>query len=240
MFCESCGSLIPDGHSFCSNCGARVVSPAAQAPTAVATPAPAPVAPAPAQPVQSIYHQPTYQQPTYQQPAYQPVQPLYQQPVYQAQPIYQQPVYQQVQPTTPKKRVRVNGAATAGLVLGIVTFTTCWFMWFIIFVPLFFGFLGLIFSIVGLARKNASGKGRAVAGLILSILGIIFALLFRFFVFPNYINSFIEELDAPLDLYDTNYSNNDANSFLIDGDFVNTDDGYVSGVLHIDGYRVDF
>ena len=45
MYCESCGSLIPDGHSFCSNCGTPVAGPQVQ-PAQAAAPAPAP-APAP-------------------------------------------------------------------------------------------------------------------------------------------------------------------------------------------------
>ena len=57
MFCESCGSSVPDGTSICPNCG----SPIAQA------------------------AQPAYQQPAYQQPVYQ--QPAYQQPVVQVQPV---------------------------------------------------------------------------------------------------------------------------------------------------------
>jgi hypothetical protein len=57
MFCESCGSQVPDGQSFCSNCGAPVVQ---------AAPQPA------AQPAQ----------PVYQQPVAQPVQP-----VVQVQPV---------------------------------------------------------------------------------------------------------------------------------------------------------
>ena len=39
MFCESCGSFIPDGQSFCSNCGTPVTN---QAPAQEAAPAPAP------------------------------------------------------------------------------------------------------------------------------------------------------------------------------------------------------
>ena len=55
MYCESCGSFIPDGQSFCTNCGAPVTASAAKpvqaaAPVAapVAVPAAAPAAAAPA------------------------------------------------------------------------------------------------------------------------------------------------------------------------------------------------
>lgn len=43
MYCESCGSFIPDGQAYCSNCGA-------QAPVPKAVPAPQPVA-VPVQPI---------------------------------------------------------------------------------------------------------------------------------------------------------------------------------------------
>ena len=248
MYCESCGSLIPDGHSFCSNCGTPVTRPQAQ-PAPAAAPAPAPVAAAPvvaaapapaAQPVQPV--QPVYQQPVYQQPAVQPVQPVYQQPqpvqpVYQ-QPMYQQPVqpmYQQVAPAAPAKRG--NGPATAGLVFGILTLVFCWIPF------LFWGFalFGLIFSIVGVAKRNASGKGKAIAGLILSVVGLALGIVIQETFWTMVGNEFQKQWDeAVATMYDTSYSNNDANAFFIDGDFVNTDDGYVSGVLHIDGYRVDF
>lgn len=227
MFCESCGSLIPDGHSFCSNCGTPVSRPQAQpaqaAPAPVAAAPVAAAAPAPAaQPVQPVYQQPAVQ------PVYQPVQPVYQ------QPVYQQPVYQQ-SPAAPVKRG--NGPATAGLVFGILTMVFCW-------IPgIFWGFalFGLIFSIIGVAKRNASGKGKAIAGLILTVLGLIFGIVIQETFWTMVGKEFEKEFNSALEtLYDTNYSNNDANSFFIDGDFVNTDDGYVSGVLHIDGYRVDF
>ena len=239
MFCESCGSLIPDGHSFCSNCGTPVSRPQAQ--PAQAAPAPVAAAPVVAAPVAAAAPAPAAQpvQPVYQQPAVQPVQPVYQpvaqpvQPVYQ-QPVYQQPVYQQA-PAAPVKRG--NGPATAGLVFGILTMVFCW-------IPgIFWGFalFGLIFSIIGVAKRNASGKGKAIAGLILTVLGLIFGIVIQETFWTMVGKEFEKEFNAALEtLYDTNYSNNDANSFFIDGDFVNTDDGYVSGVLHIDGYRVDF
>jgi len=69
---------------------------------------------------------------------------------------------------------RTNAMALAGLILGIVAVTfglcCCWG------IP--FNFLGIIFSLVGLAqiRKNPeleTGKGLAIAGLILSILSLV-------------------------------------------------------------------
>ncbi len=181
MYCESCGSFINDGEAFCSNCG----SPAPKN-SAPATPAPAPApqatvqpimqpAPQPAaqpvpQPIQPAYQQP-YQQPQYQQTSYQA--PTYQQPVQMAQPIYQ-PVYQQPVIITPiDNRTRINGAATAGLIFGIINLCTSW-------IPLLNGIpaiLGLIFSIAGVSKKNAGGKGRAIAGLIMSSVGLFICIL---------------------------------------------------------------
>ncbi len=69
-----------------------------------------------------------------------------------------------------------NGMATAGFVLALITLffgwvpVLGWIMWV----------LGLIFSSVGLAKaKSVGGKGRglAIAGLIISLLGVIMILL---------------------------------------------------------------
>ena len=178
MYCESCGSFINDGEAFCSNCGSPAPNKAAPAsPVAAAAPAPAP-APAPqatvqpiAQPYAQPMAQPGYQQPVYQQPSYQA--PTYQQPVQTIQPIYQ-PVYQQPVIITPiDNRKRVNGAATAGLILGIVNVCISW-------LPLFNtlpAILGLVFSIIGLTKKDAGGKGRAIAGLIMSSVGLLIVIL---------------------------------------------------------------
>ena len=243
MYCESCGTFIPDGQSFCSNCGTPISAPAAQSAPAPAPVAAAPVvaaAPAPAaQPVQPVYQQPQaqpvqpvyqQQQPVYQQPVAQPVQPVY-------QPVYQQPVYQQAasNPATPAKRA--NGAATTGLVFGILTLVFCGIPF------LFWGFalFGLIFSIVGLAKRNASGKGKAIAGLILTVIGFVAGIIIQETFWTLVGKEFEKQWDEAIaTMYDTNYSDKDNNNFFIDGDFVNTDDGYVTGVLHIDGYRVDF
>ena len=133
MFCESCGSPVPDGQTNCPNCGAAVYQ----------------AAPQPAA-------QPVYQQPVYQQPV---AQPVYQQPLVQAQPIVM---------AAPQPVRKTNGWGIAGLIFGILTLVTCW----IPVVPLILGFFGLVLSIIGLCMKNA-GKGQAIAGLILTIIGAI-------------------------------------------------------------------
>lgn len=172
MYCESCGSFVPDGQAFCTNCGAPVSVPASPV-----------ISPAGRndQTGQPSYQQPAYQQPAYQQPVYQ--QPVYQQPVppvySQPQPIYQQPV---IITRLPMERKRINGAATAGLILGILSLAICWLPG-LSFIP---SLLGLLFSIIGAARKNAGGKGRAIAGLIMSGIGLLIAVLYLFVMFSDY------------------------------------------------------
>ena len=117
MFCENCGTQIPEGSRFCAGCGKPVAAQSAPAPVQEQFAAPvqeqfvAPVQPqyqAPVQPQYQAPAQPQYQAPV--QPQYQaPVQPQYQasaQPQYQApaQPQYQAPVqpqYSYQQPQQP-------------------------------------------------------------------------------------------------------------------------------------------
>ena len=76
------------------------------------------------------------------------------------------PVIMVTQPN-PATTVRSNGAGVAGLVFGILSLCLGW----IPYIGWIFVLLGLIFSIVGLAKRNAT-KGAAIAGLILSIIGV--------------------------------------------------------------------
>ncbi len=171
MFCESCGSQVPDGQAFCANCGkplSQPVQPAAQ----------------PVQPVQQ-YAQPVAQ-PVYTQPVAQP------QPVVQVQPAPVVVVQQQ-----PAKRG--NGMATAGLVFGILTLVFFWFPG----LDWLFGLLGLIFSIVGVARKNVGGKGAAIAGLILTLLGSIISFVFFFAVLGASLTSYMDAAEQAAQTIDT-------------------------------------
>ena len=264
MYCESCGNFVPDGQAFCANCGApqaqvqKAASVTQAAPVAQAAPVvqAAPVAAQPVvqqtvQPVQQA--QPVYQQPVYQQPVVQPVvQPVYQQPVYTTPAptvIVQQPAVA-AQPQAKPEPKRGNGPATAGLTFGILTFIFSFTSYFVSL----FALLGLIFSIVGLCKKNAPGKGKAVAGLILTVLGVIGAFIFALVIWPltlgaigmgidSLVEDFEDEFSFDEDVfYDTSYSDSglDNDSYYISGDFVNTDKGYVCGVLHIDGVIVEF
>lgn len=83
------------------------------------------------------------------------------------------PQQQQPQPPMPPRQ-QTNGLAVAGLVLGILAIVGSW-------VPVLnaisalLGIVGLILAIVGLAkhRKYGSGKGMAIAGIVLSALAIV-------------------------------------------------------------------
>ena len=264
MYCESCGNFIEDGMAFCENCGSP--APAVEAPAAEASaveakaveaapeaapapaPAPAPYEPAPvtpimatpvAQPVQPVYEQPQYQQSSYQ-PAYQ--QPIYQQPMYQ--PVYQQPTIIYTQPViTPREPKKVNVMATAGLVFGILTLAFCWTWVYSWFSTTIFGLLALVFSIIGLVRKNLGGKGRAIAGLVCAGLGILGTILFWVLIFGLVLGS--TELEEAMyddsDLYSTACGEADSHvSFLEDDIEFDNYGNTSSGTVHVDGYEVNF
>ena len=186
-FCPNCGSANNVGARFCSGCGGPL--PAAQ-PQALVQPQPvqAPVQPAVQQQAQPVYQQsvqppvqqpvqapvqPVQPQPAYQQPIQQPIQP---QPVYQ-QPIQPQPIYQQpaVQPVQSIPAAKSNGLCTAGFVLSLLG----------LFLFGITSILGLIFSVIGLivaGKKKQKGKGKAIAGIIMSVIMIAGAGLFYAFL----------------------------------------------------------
>lgn len=141
MFCESCGSLIPEDQSYCPNCGA-------QAPLQVS------------------------------------------QPVQQASTA--QPVFQQTNAVSAVPSVRPNRLATVGLVFGMLTLFTS----FIPVIPWFLGFFGLLFSILGLVKKNARGKGEAIAGLIMTVIGVVACFLFIEFMWKPAMERIIDSFSG--------------------------------------------
>lgn len=171
MFCESCGASIPDGQAFCSNCGAAAPAQAAPAQAAPVQATPVQPAPAPAP-----------------QPMAQPVQPVqqYAQPVQQAKPVYVQPVV--AVPAQPRKS---SGMAIAGLIMGIFTLIFCW----VPVVSWILGLLGLIFSIIGIAKKNGGAKGAAITGLVLTILGAILGIALYGLVLGTSMNEYLEQAE---------------------------------------------
>jgi len=75
---------------------------------------------------------------------------------------------------TPFDRPKKNICATVGMIFGIITISMFWLMIFN-FVP---GIVGTVLSCIGLAQKNSDGKGKAIAGLITSVLGVLLGILF--------------------------------------------------------------
>ena len=76
--------------------------------------------------------------------------------------------------TTGHPRI-TSGFATWGMIFGILAVICCC-------PKILFGVLGLIFSLIGLSQINEQpdyykGRGLAIAGIVLSILGILFAVL---------------------------------------------------------------
>ena len=142
--------------AVCPNCGAAnnegsKFCSSCGGPLPVSAPAPA-AAPAPApQPVQPV------------QPQAVPVQPQVQ-PV--AQPVYAQPITQPV-----AQQPKTNGLCKAGFILGIIGFFTAGIT----------SVFGLILSVIGLisaSKKQQPGKGKAVAGIIMSSIVIVSVIAF--------------------------------------------------------------
>lgn len=79
-----------------------------------------------------------------------------------------------VRPTPAGQHPRTSPFAMAGMILGILSFVCC--------LKFVFGALGLTFSLIGLSQINRhpesyEGHGLAVAGLVLSIAGLLFGIV---------------------------------------------------------------
>ena len=93
-------------------------------------------------------------------------QPSAQPPVTPVQPSVQP----QVAAVQPQPVSRKNGISTAGLVLSIVGLALCW----VPGVNLILWFLGFLFSFIGIFKRP---KGKAIAGLIISVISLVVILL---------------------------------------------------------------
>lgn len=148
MYCESCGSFIPDGQAFCSNCGAKAKPPVFAGAAYMAQPEPKPEHFEQLEPLQPL------------QPDGQPGQPSQPTTINANLNNY----YAQNDVLTEIPRV-VNRKAKLGLIFGIVAMVT-------MFIPLCNivpAIIGVIFSLLGFSKtKELGGKGNCIAGLSLS------------------------------------------------------------------------
>ena len=177
--CKGCGIELLEGTVFCPYCGQAVEE----------TEKPAePVQPEQnEQPEQPQFEQPQYGAPQYGQPQYGA--PQYGQPQYGApqygQPQYGAPQYGQPQYGAPLPRRENKGAtvcAIIGMVLGIITLV---FTFLTIvggsadpFAGYVLGVFGIEFALPGIilssiGKKSYSNRGKAIFGLIVSIIGIV-------------------------------------------------------------------
>lgn len=153
--CTSCGAELEDGDRFCTDCGSPVTDRATSEPTLVRA-ATAATAPPHAAPSASYPPPPTHPPP----PAPPPAPPV--QPQLSTLPPPQAP-YAPGYDTTP---AGTNGYAIASLVLGIV------------WIAGLGSLLAVIFGVMAKNQIDASGgrqtgRGLAVAGLVLGVVGLI-------------------------------------------------------------------
>ena len=80
------------------------------------------------------------------------------------------PVQPQAAPVQPQPVNSKNGISTAGLVLSILGLALCW----VPFANLILWFLGILFSFIGVFKRP---KGKAIAGLIISVVSIVVIIL---------------------------------------------------------------
>ena len=166
MYCESCGSFIPDGMAFCSNCGTKVAEIIAAAPQPAPAPAPAPAYAQQIPPAPPITQGAAPQIP--QAPSYQsvPITPAAGQPL--AQSIEVDSAYAKTVQLVPPKPHVENPMAKAGLICGIISMATMYFGCLNLITVV----LGITFAIKGLlVADKLDNKPKAITGLILSCVG---------------------------------------------------------------------
>lgn len=76
--------------------------------------------------------------------------------------------------------------------MGIFALVLCWFP----VVNWILGLLGLIFSIIGIAKKNGGAKGAAIAGLILTILGVVLSVVVFGAILGTSMNQYLEQAES--------------------------------------------
>ena len=178
MYCESCGSTIPDDVSVCPNCGVSMALFLQKKPIHTV-----------AQTVPDFVKAPGSQPKTTESPAAV-------QATANAQPV----VADSNTVTIAPAKNPTNKATKAGYVLGLITLGLMFFPFtyvllyggwgfFLFIIPL----LGLTFSIIGLIKENGHRSSKAVAGIILSVVCSIVILCVFFFVFKPAIEAFFRD-----------------------------------------------
>ena len=108
---------------------------------------------------------------------------------------------------SPNNKPGLSGLAIAGLVLGVLGILGSWIP-FVNFVSILFALVGLTLSIVGLnqcKKQNKSGRGMAIAGLILSALTIVISILVSIWGFQQVqeisedLETWAEEIEAEME-----------------------------------------
>lgn len=164
MFCKNCGTQLPDGSVFCTECGARVQEePVDQEPIQEEPVQPEPVQ-EPVQP-EPIQEEPVQEEPVQPEPQYIPAEPQYAPAEPQCAPV--EPQYTAApQPANPDLN------ATPILITGILALALCET-----------GIGGLICAIICLSKlkkfQAAGGvvAGKAKIGKILGTIGLIFSII---------------------------------------------------------------
>lgn len=152
-FCKYCGTELNVGMAFCPSCGKPQGNMPVQQPAS-------PVAQQP----QQYYGQPIQPQPTYMAGAYQ-------QPSNNMGTNTTNSSTQNSSTTVVVQGNSSNGLGTAGFVFALLAIFVCW----VPVVDFVVWFLGALFSFIGLFKKP---RGLAIAGFIISFLGIIILLTF--------------------------------------------------------------
>lgn len=89
-----------------------------------------------------------------------------------------------------------NGLATAGFVLGLVGLLTCWIP-ILNVLGILLGILGIVLAAVGFAKskKVGTGKGLAIAGMVLGALAVLLAVLINV-AFSKAVDEALDDSDA--------------------------------------------
>ncbi len=151
----------------------------------------------PMEPMETVQPVQDNTQGQYQQ--YQAPQP--EQPQYQPQPQYQAP------------QKNGSGFGVAALVLGILALLGCW----VPYVDIALALLAFIFGIIGIVKN--SGKGQAIAGLVLSILAGVVTIIVMMFV--NTILGLLGWVTKPAESLNTWFGSNTSTVQNSVSDFVN-------------------